>query len=197
MISYIQLFLIFIIAILFVSMFRLQRKFFSKKYYELSRRVFGRGITFRMMLIRFILIFFFSYGLYWLIESASTVITGVLLGSFFIVWPVLLNPSTFDVSEAGGYEYNIVNISSKGWIYLLVSYVLFIISSGIIAFLGVSFGEYVFYQTVESFKAWLSGAWFLFPLAIFLSGGSNKMENLLEKDILDKESILNEFNNDR
>ena len=194
-VSYIDLILIFIVAILFVVMFRLQRRFFSKKYYELSRRVFGKGITIRMMLIRLLMIFIFSYIVYWLTESSSIVITGVLLGSFLIVWPVLLNPSTFDVSEAGGYEYNIVNVSTKGWFLLLVSYILFIISSGLIAFLSVRFGEYLLYQTIESFQSWLASAWWIVLLSIFFAKSSDKVEILMEKDILEGKASLDEYNN--
>ncbi len=192
--SYIDLMLIFIVAILFVVMFRLQRRFFSKKYYELSRRVFGKGITIRMMLIRLLMIFIFSYIVYWLTESSSIVIIGVLLGSFLIVWPILLNPSTFDVSDAGGYEYNIVNVSTKGWFLLLVSYVLFMISSGLIAFLSVRFGEYLLYQTIESFQSWLSSAWWIVLLSIFFAKSSDKVEILMEKDILEGKASLDEYN---
>ena len=196
MMSYADLILIFIVAILFVFMFRVQRRFFSKKYFELSRRVFGRGITIRMMLIRLLMIFIFSYCAYWLTESGSVVIIGVLLGSFLIVWPVLLNPSTFDISEAGSYEYNIVNISTKGWFFLSVSYALFMVSSGLIAFLSVTFGEHLLYQTVESFKSWLSSALWILLLSILFTKGSDKMETLLEKDILDGIASLQEYNND-
>lgn len=195
-ISFNDLYLIFIVAILFVVMFRVQRRFFSKNYYELSRRVFGRGITIRMMLIRLLMVFIFSYGVYWLTDSASVVIVGVLLGSFLIVWPILLNPSTFDVSEVGGYNYNIVNISTKGWFFLLLSYVLFIISSGLIAFLSVGFGESLVNQTIESFKSWLLSYWWVFLVSIFFAKSSDKMETLLEKDILDREALLDEYNND-
>ncbi|MFP8783151.1 hypothetical protein [Planococcus plakortidis] len=148
-----------------------------------------------MMLIRLLMIFIFSYIVYWLTESSSVVITGVLLGSFLIVWPVLLNPSTFDVSEAGGYEYNIVNVSTKGWFLLLVSYILFIISSGLIAFLSVRFGEYLLYQTIESFQSWLASAWWIVLLSIFFAKSSDKVEILMEKDILEGKASLDEYNN--
>src|SRR5690606_1985878 len=126
MYSNIDFLIIFFIALSFVGMFKIQRKYFARKYYELSRRIFGRGITLRMMLIRLIMIFGLSYLAYWLTNDKEVVVLGILLGSFLIVWPVLLNPSTFDVNEITNHGNNVVHISRKGWILLLISYASFI-----------------------------------------------------------------------
>lgn len=180
-------------GISFVLMFRLQRKFFSGQYYELSRRVFGRGVTIRMMLIRVIMIFLYSYIFYSITNSENIVISGVFLGSFLIVWPVLLNPSTFDVQEAGQYEKNVTNVRPIGWFLLLISYLLFIMSSVFIAYTGVSFGDYIVSKTLESFKSWLSSAWWLLIVAILFSKVSELLENILEKDILERRNKLNKY----
>lgn len=195
MYSNIDLLIALSISFLFVGMFRIQRKYFAKKYYELSRRVFGKGITIRMMLIRLIMIFGFSYITYWLTNNKEVVVLGVLLGSFLIIWPVLLNPSTFDVREVGNYSDSVVHVNRKGWIFLLISYVSFILSAVVIAYLSTSFGEYLLNQTAASFKSWLSSSWWLILVYIFTSKNSEFFETLLEKDILKREERLNQYDN--
>ena len=195
MYSNIDFLIIFFIALLFVGMFKIQRKYFARKYYELSRRIFGRGITLRMMLIRLIMIFGLSYLAYWLTNDKEVVVLGILLGSFLIVWPVLLNPSTFDVNEITNHGNNVVHISRKGWIFLFISYASFILSAVTIAYLSASFGEYIIDQTIKSFKSWLSSAWWLILLFILTSKNSEWFENLLEKDIFKNEERLNQYDN--
>lgn len=195
MYSNIDFLIIFFIALLFVGMFKIQRKYFARKYYELSRRIFGRGITLRMMLIRLIMIFGLSYLAYWLTNDKEVVVLGILLGSFLIVWPVLLNPSTFDVNEITNHGNNVVHISRKGWIFLFISYASFILSAVTIAYLSTSFGEYIIDQTIKSFKSWLSSAWWLILLFILTSKNSEWFENLLEKDIFKNEERLNQYDN--
>ncbi|MGE6370965.1 hypothetical protein ACQKDB_17815 [Planococcus kocurii] len=148
-----------------------------------------------MMLIRLIMIFGLSYLVYWLTNDKEVVVLGILLGSFLIVWPVLLNPSTFDVNEITNHGNNVVHISRKGWILLLISYASFILSAVTIAYLSTSFGEYIIDQTIKSFKSWLSSAWWLILLFILTSKNSEWFENLLEKDIFKNEERLNQYDN--
>lgn len=192
MFSSLDLVFAFIVAIAFVSMFRLQRKFFSKKYFELSRRIFGRGITRRMILLRIVMIFLFSVLAYFLIEDRNTVLLGVLIGSFLIVWPVLLNPSQFDLEELGDWGQSKVKMNKKGWLFLLSSYFFFIITSVIIAYLSLNYSENILFLSVESFKSWALGNFWLIIIAILGYPVSERTENYLERDIRKREEEIME-----
>lgn len=193
MFSILDLVFAFIVAITFVGMFRLQRKFFSKKYFELSRRVFGRGITKRMILLRIVIIFLFSALAYFLIADSNTILLGVLLGSFLIVWPVLLNPSQFDLEEFGDWGQSKVKMNKKGWFFLLFSYFLFISTSVIVAYLSINYSENILFLSTESFKSWALGNFWLIIVAILGYPVSERTENYLEQDIRKRQEEILEY----
>lgn len=193
MYSIVHLITIFIVAILFVVMFRLQRKFFSSIYYSLSRRVFGNGITIRMMLIRTIMVLVYSFIVFVITENEGVTIIGVGLGSFLIVWPVLLNPSSFDLHKAGNYNEIVTHVNTRGWFLLFLSYISFVISMMLIALISANFGDYIFSAIEESFKAWIGSQLFLIVLFILTSGTSKFFEKLLEKDIFKREERIENY----
>jgi len=194
MYSILDIVLCFILAVGFVIMLRLQRKFFPQKYYELSRRVFGYGITHRMRIIRSLLIF--SYGILTsvLLKDDLLTISTIFLGSFLVVWPVLLNPHQFDLNELGEYEDLIVRMNTKGRFLLYCSYILFIISSGILAYLATRFGFVMVDLTLNSFKSWAEGSLWAFLMFIFSENGSKRLEHLLDRDIRKRQQKVQEYN---
>lgn len=194
MYSILDIALCFALAIGFVIILRLQRKFFPRKYYELSRRVFGYGITHRMRIIRSLLIFSYSVVVLFLIEDDLLTISTIILGSFLVVWPVLLNPHQFDLNELGGYGDLIIRINTKGKFLLYCSYILFIISSGILAYLATRFGFMMVDVTVNSFKSWAEGSIWAFLMFLFSENGSKRLENLLDSDIRKNQQKMEEYN---
>lgn len=92
MFSYFDLLIIFIVSILFVLVFRIQRNMFPTNYFANSDLVLNSFVTYRMLSIRYIIIFFFGLASYFLVNNTSTVVVGTFLGSFLIIWPTLLSP---------------------------------------------------------------------------------------------------------
>ncbi|WP_214764600.1 hypothetical protein [Exiguobacterium sp. s141] len=173
----------FFIAIGFVLIFRLQRYLFPRKYYELSRRVFGRGITLRMRIIRTILIFAYSILTLYVFKDDTLTVLTISLGSFLIVWPALLNPYQFDLNEMGGYGEYTIHINKKGKLFLYTSYSLFVLSSGVLAYLATRCGEIILRMTIDSFIEWRGSLIFSALLYIFFEGGSKRLEDLLDNTI--------------
>lgn len=193
MYTLIDLTFMFLIAIGFVLMFRIQRNLFPKKYYELSRRVFGRGITRRMRIIRTILIFAYSILTFYVIKDDTLTILTISLGSFLIVWPAILNPYLFDLNEMGGYGEYTVYINKKGKVVLYMAYSLFVLSSGALAYIATSFGEIILRMTIDSFKEWLGGLIFTGLLFIFFEGGSKRLEDFLDNTIRKQQQNIESY----
>lgn len=182
MYSFIDLLLILFYSIIFVLMFKAIRKFFPKKYFELSRLIFGNGVTIRMRIIRSVVIFAYSYMIYVILGNQEAAIFSIMLGSFLIVWPVILNPEQFNLNETGWYKQR-VHVNKKGKIYLYSSYAFFIFYSTSIAVLAVKVGNVFFDLTKKSFESWIDGLIMYFILAIFFENGSKIFEGLLSKNV--------------
>lgn len=182
----------FIIAIAFVLIFKGIRKLSPKKYFELSRLVFGNGVTLRMRIIRSIVIFTYSYIAYILLDNKEATVFSILLGSFLIVWPVILNPSQFDLNETGWYK-KPVRVKNKGKIYLYLSYVFFVLYAVSLSLLAVEIGDSVFNYTKKSFASWTDGLIIYLLLTVFFENGSKIFEGLLSKSITKTQKEIKEY----
>lgn len=182
MYSFLNLLSMLLIAIVFVLIFKGIRKFFPKKYFELSRLVFGNGVTIRMRIIRSIVIFTYSYLVYLILDNKEATVFSIMLGSFLIVWPVLLNPDQFDLNETGWYKQP-VRVKTKGKILLYLSYICFVLYAISLSLLAVQKGDLIFKYTKESFGSWADGLIMYVLLTLFFENGSKIFERLLSKSI--------------
>lgn len=84
---------IIIIALVYISTFKIQRVFFSKKYFSVSQLLteFETGVRWNRIVIRVMITLLMSLILLFIIQNPLVVIIGIGLGSLLIVWPVFLS----------------------------------------------------------------------------------------------------------
>jgi len=87
-----ELFFSFIVAIIFIFIFKLQKEIFNESYWATSDILSGieKAPTFKTFFIRFLIILVFAIVLNYFI-SPKIIVFGLTLGSFLIVWPLFLN----------------------------------------------------------------------------------------------------------
>lgn len=128
MITYLELVFVFIIAILFVILFKIQKKIFPQNYFSSSQVILDKNVTYKMLVVRYLLILFFSFAFNLIIENRSIIAIGVFLGSFLIIWPTLLNPS--EPYWAIGY------VKKKDILIIYFLHFLFVLSSVLTTYFG-------------------------------------------------------------
>lgn len=126
MVTYLELSFIFLIAILFVTLFKIQKIIFSQNYFSNSQFILNKDVSYKILGIRYILILIFSLICYFIFKSRSIVVIGIFVGSFFIIWPTLISPS--EAYSDIGY------IKSRDKILIYLLHFIFIISSTFTAY---------------------------------------------------------------
>lgn len=131
MISYLELVYICLIAILFVFLFKIQQKISPQHYFSNSQFILDRDVSYKMLGIRYLLILLFSLNFYLIFSNRIVIVAGIFLGSFLIIWPILIAPS-----EAYC-EIGYIKLKDKVLIYLL--HFVFVISSTFVAYFAIIF----------------------------------------------------------
>lgn len=181
MVTYLELVFIFLVAILFVILFKIQKYIFSPNYFSSARFILDKNVTYRMLGLRYILILLFSLTSNLIFKDRSIVIIGVLLGSFLIVWPTLLAPS-----EAY-FKIGYIQPRDKLMIYFLNF--IFVISSTLVAhFSTILFPIFKFFFVEYKSEVLYDVMKFLFNL-IFLFLLPKRVSDYLNKSILDNEPV--------
>lgn len=128
MITYLELVFIFLIAVSFIILFKIQKTIFSPSYFSSSQFILDKNVTYKMLGLRYVLILLFSLASNFIFNDKAIVIIGVLLGSFLIIWPTLLAPS-----EA---YWDIGYIKTKDKLIIYFLHFIFVISSTLVAYFG-------------------------------------------------------------
>jgi hypothetical protein len=123
----IDLLVIVLISFIYVATFRIQKIISPSDYFGFQEIVYGVRKSIRpiSIVIKFAVILFYSSLCFMAIKNGPNIIVGVTLGSFLIVWPNIMNP------------YNLDPKLVRKKMILYIWYIIFIISSGFIAHLGV------------------------------------------------------------
>lgn len=122
MYSNLDLLCMFIISLLYVSLFKIQRALTPMKYFSNSEIVMHESVSPMQILIRYVLIGIFSISLSFIFNiQENIIIVGNSLGSFLIIWPALLLPKL-------SYE-TFISKENKLLIYFL--HIIFIITTGL------------------------------------------------------------------
>lgn len=120
MYSDLDLFTLFIISLLYVGIFRIQRRLTPLKYFSNADIVIRESVSYFQIIIRYLLIGIFSISLNFLFGINNDVILlGNFLGAFLIIWPTLLTPKYSDES--------FISEKNKKLIYFL--HLLFVITT--------------------------------------------------------------------
>lgn len=171
MVSYFDLLIIFLIAVCFVALFKLQKKFTPTKYFANSQLIVGESVSWRMILIRFLLVFLFGMLSNTIIKEEVVILLGVILGSFLIIWPTILSPS----------ESYMYTVKKSDIFFIYLSNFLFVITSVSIVFIAIKLFPMISGYVTDN-KAdllWDISIWFI--IAIFGFPGKEKVDRLLEK----------------
>lgn len=178
MYSNLDLFIILIIALIFVALFRIQRALTPLKYFSNADLVIESSISRYQILIRCVLIGIFSITIHYLFNiSESVIMLGNFFGAFLIVWPVLLSPKfSYDT-------YIPPNLIRT--IYII--HILFIISSILVTWISIKLIPLFVSNSYDYINN------------ILLPGGSlvfsDYIKKILSKKVLiNKEQLEEEFN---
>lgn len=178
MFSYLNLITAFIISLCFVGLFKFQKKISPTNYFASSQLIVGSSVSWRMILLRYILVFFFGLLSYLVVRNEPTILLGVLLGSFLIIWPTLLSPSD-----------SYINIIKKSDILIIyLSNFLFVITSVITVYVAVRLFPVIsdYLSNNRADIVWDVVFWFV--MSIIGYPGKEKLDRLLEKRLEKNES---------
>jgi len=169
MYSNFDLFIILIISLAFVSIFRIQRALTPLKYFSNADMVIENSISIYQLVIRYILIGIFSITIHFLFDiSEIIIILGNFFGAFLIVWPVLLSPK---FSYETYMPYNLI-------LEVYIVHILFIVSSLLVTYLSLKLIP-LFASTTTDY------------ISNILIGGGGLVFNDFIKSILSKKIRIN------
>ncbi|WHY86054.1 hypothetical protein QNH39_26360 [Neobacillus novalis] len=135
-------------------------------------------VTYRIVLIRVFLIYLFGLVIYWITLDVKNLLLGTFIGSFLIIWPALLNPR----------EIYLYPTSIKMKLIVFFWLFLFPVSSILLVYSSIlSFPE-----SSKLFIEYLRASIIPFILgAIFMSGNSKKVYDILDTQISKESSSFN------
>jgi hypothetical protein len=178
MFSFLDLIIAFIISLCFIGLFKVQKKFSPTNYFASSQLIVGSSISWRMVLLRFILVFIFGLLSYLIVRNETIILLGVLLGSFLIIWPTILSP----------FESYASIVKKLDVIIIYLSNFLFVITSVIIVYVSVRLfpivSDYIATNKVDI-------TWDIFLFLIFsITGfpGKEMLDRILENRITKNEN---------
>ncbi|MBA1335661.1 MAG: hypothetical protein HPY66_1287 [Firmicutes bacterium] len=124
----IELLISFFLAFAYVLMFYLQRIRDNVYYFGFGEVIYGLKTSIKPLafFIKAFYIYTFAFFSYLFFRTEKVVILGVVLGSFLIVWPAILNPKFVDYRLADKRK------------TILLSYLLFVLLSAVVADFGVT-----------------------------------------------------------
>lgn len=131
MINYQELGLIFIVAVLFVLLFKVQKMISPQNYFSNAQYIVEKDVTCTMQVVRYFYILTFALIGSFLINSRFIVVAGVALGAFLIIWPALIVPSEV-YSDLG-----FITLKDKVGIYII--HLFFVISCILTAYFATIF----------------------------------------------------------
>lgn len=142
MYSNLDLLRIFVVGLLYVGIFKIQKNFTPLKYFSNADLVIQESISFWQVIIRYVLIAIFSISLNFLFEiDENIIIAGNILGAFLIVWPTLISPA---------FSYDSY-ISDKNKFLIFIVHIVFVLTTGLATCVSLAlipmfvedFGDYV------------------------------------------------------
>ncbi|MFP7416604.1 hypothetical protein [Priestia filamentosa] len=180
MYSYSDLFISFIISIGFVLIFIAQKRFFFGAYFTFLEIVVDHTVTVRKIIIRILMIFIFAGICKAIVHSEPVILLGVLLGSFLIIWPAIVNTEDIFFRSLTSGEKSIA----------FMMYFFFIAASVSIAKMAFSFYPLFIDFTIEQAVNYIKENFLIILFAIFGYPAQDGTRRVLDRRISTRHSYF-------
>lgn len=151
--SIIELVQIAVLSFITVAIFKIDKKLFTKKYFSVSQLLFDDNVTVGNIVHRIALISIYSIILNLFIENIFVILFGIAIGSFLIVWPVILNPEFVKIGHNIFIDdIDTISFRNKDYMLLLMLYFLFILSNTVLSYASIIIFDINIEELVDEIK---------------------------------------------